>query len=82
MNPISIANTMPSAPPLNYSYPPAYPPPQPGKKYPIPSAPQLDNYFGQGIFRSQNPDYRVGDRLNIPGYIRNKKTGKGCCIIC
>ena len=76
MNPISVANTISSSPP-------ARPLPRPGYAYPMPSAPPLDDVFYKGIFRSPNPDYRVGNTLSIPGYVREeKKIGKGCCIIC
>lgn len=89
------SNPFPSAPPINdeyyspehfvqvnnimYRFPPNKKlPPSPKNNFPQPSAPPLD-----GIIYNYNPnipDYRVGNQIIIPGYIREEK--KKCCIIC
>jgi len=87
-------NPYPSAPPVEDEYfseehfvyvnnmyripPNSKLPPTPKNNFPQPSAPPLD-----GIIVTKyhsNPDYRVGNTLSIPDYIRVEKK-KSCCII-
>ena len=89
--------TNPSAPPIEYEYfssehfvyvnnmyriPPSKKLPQsPKNNFPQPSAPPLDVNIINTNYPS-NPDYRIGNKLSIPGYVRpEKKDGNGCCII-
>lgn len=74
---VYVNNIMPHYPPRKRL------PPSPKNFSPQPSAPPPDN-VDYTIYNATHykPDYRYGNQISIPGYIRQKKVEKKCCIIC